>query len=150
VDSLPAGTTRAFELVGAARTAWAGARPRLVALVNGGFPEASQGNVALAICREFARAAGFDWAGGIALGAGGLLGGQPLVELGDRAAHARNALAACAGAIVDGLPVPQDAQDLAERLPISAWLYRQLGNLGTCRTAVRHGVFGHLEQRPYE
>ena len=48
------------------------------ALANCGFPEAHHNRTALEICAQFAAAAGMTWAGGLALGAGGAVHGQPL------------------------------------------------------------------------
>ncbi|MBI5233038.1 MAG: NAD(P)H-dependent oxidoreductase, partial [Deltaproteobacteria bacterium] len=36
-------------------------RPRMLAIVNCGFPEAYHNDTALAICRRFAKEAGIDW-----------------------------------------------------------------------------------------
>jgi len=54
----------------------------IVAIANSGFPEAEHSQTALEVCRLFARQVGFDWAGGLAMGGGGMVSGQPLAELG--------------------------------------------------------------------
>jgi hypothetical protein len=69
-------------------------RTRLVGIVNSGFPETHQNAVALAICREFAAQSGFIWAGGLALGAGGAVGGQPLTEAKRSGPSVKNVIAA--------------------------------------------------------
>ena len=53
-----------------------------VAISNGGFPEATQNSTALTVCRLFAKQVGFNWAGGLTMGGGGMIAGQPLSELG--------------------------------------------------------------------
>jgi putative NADPH-quinone reductase len=76
VDSLPYLVIQAMEHIARHRkdahrqARGKGKSQRLVAIVNCGFPEARQNDTALAICRQFAREAGFEWAGGLALGGG--------------------------------------------------------------------------------
>ncbi len=53
---------------------------RLFAIANNACSEAHHNAVALGICRQFAAATGMTWSGGLALGAGALLNGQPIEE----------------------------------------------------------------------
>ena len=46
--------------------------------MNCGFAEAHHNDVALDIYRLFARDAGLHWAGGLAIGGGGMFAGKPL------------------------------------------------------------------------
>ena len=91
------------------RTGQAGPQPRrpFLAIANCGFPEAAHDATALAICRQFAGAAGFEWAGGLALGEGGALSGRPLTEAGGMARNVTAALDLAAAALAEGKPVPQ-------------------------------------------
>ncbi len=111
VDSLPAQLTRVLEEIASRRGGdrAGGASPALVAIVNNGFPEASQNEVALRICRRFAGEAGLRWVGGLALGGGEALGGRPLAEVGGMARHAVAALELAAEALDAGEPVPESA-----------------------------------------
>ena len=84
VDSLPAPTTRALELIAAARAGSAGAgapadehSPAFLAICQSGFAEAEHSAVAIEICRNFARSAGFAWAGGLVMPEGGMISGMP-------------------------------------------------------------------------
>jgi len=71
VDTLPALVIRALEAIAEHRRGGQGSGGgRLVAIANCGFPEASHNDTALAVCRRFAAEAGFEWAGGLALGGG--------------------------------------------------------------------------------
>jgi hypothetical protein len=91
-----------------------------VAIVNSGFPEIHQNAVALAICEEFAAQSGIAWAGGLALGGGGMVGGQPLTETkrsGPPVKHVIQALDLTAAALSDGLPVPAQAVKLMAKNP---------------------------------
>lgn len=75
VDALPSLTTHALELVAHARAqALARTSPaRFAMLINCGFPEAEQTRTAMRIARHFAHQAGYVWAGGLALGGGGVI-----------------------------------------------------------------------------
>jgi NAD(P)H-dependent FMN reductase len=150
VDSLPAPVTEAFEVLARDRqaTAWT-SRPRFLAIANSGFPEAVHNDTALAICRQFAEQAGLDWIGGLGIGAGGMLGGAPLSELGGRARAVTTALALTADAIARGEVVPEEARRLVAKLPIPKWLYRFFGEWGFRQDAKRHGTLKRLGERPY-
>jgi hypothetical protein len=64
VDSLPAPVTEALERIAVYRPVTGRANgQRLVAVANCGFPEAEHNRAPLSICQQFARQAGFDWAG---------------------------------------------------------------------------------------
>ena len=75
VDSFPYLVTRTLESI--ASRGNRRARCTFAALVNCGFPEAAQCRTALDIAEAFARRAGFKWAGGLALGEGGAIDGNP-------------------------------------------------------------------------
>jgi NAD(P)H-dependent FMN reductase len=149
VDSLPGPVTEALEILARGRSAAAASRPRFLAMVNCGFPEAVHTDTALAICRLFAEQAGFDWIGGLGLGGGGMLAGKPLAELGGRARPVTRALALTANAIAQGRVVPEEAQRLVRSLPIPAWLYRLIGDWGFRRAAKKHGTRARQRDRPY-
>jgi NAD(P)H-dependent FMN reductase len=149
VDSLPAPVTEALEVLASRRTASASSRPRFLAIVNCGFPEAVHTDTALAICRLWARDAGLDWIGGLGIGAGGMLAGRPLAEQGGRARTVTRALALSANAIARGAIVPEEALRLARTLTIPAWLYRFFGDWGFRQEAKKHGTRARLGDRPY-
>jgi hypothetical protein len=150
-DSLPAPLIRALEALRDARTApQTPDNPRLVALVNSGFPEAAQSEVALGICRCFAKQSGFRWAGGLALPGGAALDGKPLDELGVMARRIRRALDAAGDALAAGGDIPERAVELMARPVVSPILYRLTGTLGWLLQARRHGTWTRLGSRPYE
>jgi hypothetical protein len=112
-DALPYLVTKAFTVIASrSHPAQVGCRKRFVAIVNSGFPEMHQNAVALAICREFALQCTFSWAGGLAFGAGGMIGVQPLNQVnrpGPPVRHVIEALEITAAALAAGLPVPREA-----------------------------------------
>lgn len=150
-DSLPAPLIRALEgLRGVRKNGKSGPGPRLVALVNSGFPEAVQSEVALGICRCFAGETGFRWAGGLALPGGAALDGKPLTELGGRARRIRRALDLAGDALAADGDIPAAAIDLLARPVAPPALYRLIGSAGWFLQARRHGTWGRLGARPYE
>jgi NAD(P)H-dependent FMN reductase len=147
VDSLPAPLTETLELLARARKN-SRSRPRFLAMVNCGFPEAVHTDTALAICRLFAQEANLDWIGGLGIGGGGMLAGRPLAELGGRARAITKALELTADALAQGQIVPDEAQRLVRRLPIPRWLYRLLADWGFSREAKRRRGLATMSDRP--
>lgn len=139
VDSLPAPVIRALELLHAARTR-DGEATQFLTLMNCGFPEASHNDTALAICQLFARAMGWTWAGGIALGGTGMgVSGAAWYEV----------VRLTVDALERGEAVPNEAVALAGRPPTKTWLYMLAGNLMWRRQAKKNKVRRRLDARPY-
>ena len=148
VDSLPAPLIETFERLYASRRNSAPPKQqRLVAIMNCGFPEASQNATALAICRCFARRAGFRWDGGLALGMGGMLSGQPIAEHGRTHAVAA-ALRRAAESLAGSESISETAIRALAKPAMPVWLYRLIAEVSFRITAWRHGV-RHLDARPY-
>jgi hypothetical protein len=148
VDSLPGETTLALERLAPLRTECEGTR-RLVAIVNCGFLEAHQNDVALAICRLFAREAGMHWSGGLAIGAGGAIGGQAGALAGGQFAHVVRALDQVADAIATDCDLPRQALEGVRRPMCPLWLYSLMGNAGMLWQAQEHRVLFQLHAQPY-
>lgn len=150
VDSLPYLVTRALESLAVARSReQTRRRCAFVALMNCGFPESRQCETALAILRLFARQAGFDWAGGLALGGGETIAGRSLDQLGGMTRNVRTALDIAASALLTGGPVPPDAIKRLARPLMPSLVYTFMGNAGWKRQARRNGVRGQLGARPF-
>lgn len=111
VDTLPALTMRALEMVrDVRRVADRGslikpAAPRVAAIINCGFPEAAQTRFALSLVREFAREAGYGFAGGWGIGEAEVIHGRPLTAAGRMARHVYEAILAAGTALAQGHPV---------------------------------------------
>jgi hypothetical protein len=151
VDSPPATVVRALELIEGHRARrTAGHSQRLLVIVNSGFPESCHNDTAAAICRKFAEATGFEWAGALLLGGGGMIAGRDLEEAGGAARLVIEALDATALAIVAGQPVPAGATETMAKQPIPGWAYRTMGWLGWRMQARQNGVLRQLYARPYE
>ncbi len=123
-------------------------RPRLVALVNCGFPEHEHNDLSLEMCRLFAAQAGWHWSGGLSLGGGGVLGGKPLRERGPLTRSARKALELTAAALDAGRDVPGEAVTLMAKPMLPPRAYRWMANHGWRHVARANGVAGRLGERP--
>jgi hypothetical protein len=131
-----------------------------VGIVNSGFPETHQNAVALAICQEFATQCDLAWAGGLALGGGGMVGGQSLNEA-QRSRppfkHVFAALDLTAASLAQGLSVPAEAVSMLTKSPIpfmpsALWrrMYARMGGKGFEKEAAKNGVSKvGLRARPY-
>ena len=151
IDSLPYVVIRAMELIAKDRGIKNDLQEqRLLCIVNCGFPEAHHNDMALAMLRQFARKAGFQWAGGLALGAGEFIGGKPLLKVKGMARNVIKALDLVADALVKGTPVPHEAVKKMAKLIVPSWLYMLFGNMGWKIRAIKHGVYRKLANRPYE
>ncbi|MGB8890071.1 MAG: NAD(P)H-dependent oxidoreductase [Candidatus Korobacteraceae bacterium] len=158
VDALPHLMTKALAVIAAhRRTTCETASQRLVAIANSGFPETHQNSLALAICREFAEQSGFQWAGGLAFGAGGMIGGQPLTQPKRQGAPVKNVIAALemtANSLAKGLPIPAEVMKLItkNRIPSALWsrLYVWMGARSFKKVALKNGVSAaDLLAQPY-
>ncbi|MFZ5910358.1 MAG: NAD(P)H-dependent oxidoreductase [Chloroflexota bacterium] len=155
VDSLPAPAIEALERIAAHREAQGdGTHPTprqlFAAIANCGFPEAHHNDTALAICTTFARQAGFEWAGSLALGAGeGMVHGAPLNEMDGRAIPLKKALDLAADALAQGQAIPQAAQALWDKPFIPPWLYRLMGSFGWRQQSKRWQADKMLKRQPY-
>jgi hypothetical protein len=167
VDSLPAPVIRALELIADSRAARAadahaphvqapdasglGApeQPGFLTICQCGFPEAEHNLVALEICANFARAAGFEWAGGLAMGGGGLIDGRPLGARGGLLRSVTRALDLSAAELAGGRPAPAEAVRLMSKAAFPAFAYRFVANRGWRADLRKRGAATPLDARPY-
>ncbi len=150
VDSLPFLVIQAMELVAQHRRVRAGGqRQRLMVIINCGFPEAQHNDAAQGICQQFAREAGFEWAGGLSMGGGSAINGQALSEVQGMARNVIKALDLSAEALAAGKSVPPEALGTMSKPIIPSWAYILMGGWGWKRQAKKHGVNKQLRDRPY-
>jgi hypothetical protein len=150
VDSMPYPVIKALEI--AAHHLQKTGMPekkRLVAICNCGFPEAKHTDTALAICRQFARETGLEWAGGLGLGGGEAIDGRHLDERGGMVKNVKQALDLAAAALCLGDPVPEEAARLMSKRLIPVWLYLLFGGFGWKRRARKNGVLDKMNDQPY-
>jgi len=84
---------------------------RFAAIANCGFPEGPSHDTALAICEQFRRRAGYDYAGGLALGAGeGLVTVNPHPNRRPHHRHQNKPSTISATALAAGQPIPAESE----------------------------------------
>jgi hypothetical protein len=150
VDQLPAPLIEALELIADQRKARLPAKAqKLMAIVQCGFPETHQNRTACDILRQFAKEAGFEWAGALAMGMGGSVAGRSLEKAGGMVRNVVKALDLTADSLVRGGNVPQEAVDLIGRPLIGKRLYMLIGNFGWRRQIKKHGAQKMVYRKPY-
>lgn len=151
VDSLPAPLIRLLELV-AGRRPRAAALPgtaRLAVIVQCGFPEAHQCDTAVGICRLFAERTGLRWAGALAMGMGGRLGGG-IEKLPGGGKQTLRALDMAAESLANGGDIPEEAAALFAKPLIPRRMYTLFGNLGWRVRMRKNKARQPIGYRPYE
>jgi multimeric flavodoxin WrbA len=149
VDSLPAPLTRLLERVAERRIHRSPAgTPRLAVIVQCGFPEAHQCDTAVGICRLFAERTGMRWAGALAMGMGGQLGGG-FRRLPGGGKNILDALDMASKALSRGGNIPEEATKLFAKPLIPRWIYLLFGNLGWRMQMRKNRTRRPLTYRPY-
>ncbi|OGD22956.1 MAG: hypothetical protein A2W03_06200 [Candidatus Aminicenantes bacterium RBG_16_63_16] len=150
VDQLPAPLVQAAELIAERRRARPASKPqKIMAIVQCGFPETLQNQAACDILRQFAKEAGFEWAGALAMGMGGAVAGRPLEKAGGMVRNVVKALDLTADSLVRGGNVPQEAAGLISRPLTPKWLYVLIANFGWRSQARKHGARKLVYSKPY-
>ena len=150
VDSLPAPLTRLLERIAEHRICVSPAgTPRLAVIVQCGFPEAHQCDTAVGICRLFAERTGMRWAGALAMGMGGQLGGGEFRRLPGGGKIILDALDMASKALSRGGNIPEEATTLFAKPLIPRWMYLLFGNLGWRMQMRKNRTRRPLTYRPY-
>ncbi|MFX1281855.1 MAG: hypothetical protein ACFFA3_21070 [Promethearchaeota archaeon] len=150
VDSLPAPVIKVMELIKEHYINLENKKSQtFIAIVNNGFPEASQNQIALKICEIFSKECGFQWKGGIAFGGGGAIDGAPLLEKGGMVRNIIKGLDMVAQALHENKDIPQEAIELLAKKLIPYSVYRVFGNFGWKMQAKRYGVKQKIKSKPY-
>jgi hypothetical protein len=144
VDSLPSPVIRMMETIHE-RVLDRERKRRFLTIVNSGFPERVHNEIAIEICRKFAKESGFEWYGGIPVSGGGVVGGQPLAEVGG-ARNIRTALDMVAKALIADEEFPPEAAEIASRKVFPHFLYRWIANRNFRKQAKKQGR--DLNDRP--
>lgn len=148
IDCLPSTTIRALTVIKEHKQSCNKKYQQLVAISNSGFPEADQNHIALQICRRFAIESGFEWLGGLPLGAGAGIDGQPFEKSRILYKKIIKSLDLSAEALCKGEQIPEKAIRLIEGYPIK-WLYFIALKFGVKYMAKKNGVKGQIHDQPF-
>lgn len=146
VDSLPGSLTEVLEQVAGQFTAENG--QALAAIVNCGFPESGQAEVALGIVERFAAKTGFRWLGGLAMGAGSAMAGRSVSDCGGMVRNVAAGLALAADELAQGREISPEAVRLVGLPLFPHLLYRVMAGQQFRGQARKNGV--KIYARPYE
>ena len=148
VDCLPAALILALEKIANYRkTAAKPKSTRVLAIVNNGFPDSSQNATAISICKQFAKETGYEWAGGLMLGAGQMIGGAPL-EKAPMMKNVKKALDLTAQNLLEGSTVSNEATELMAKTVMPKFLLTMFANMGWKSRAKPYGTQKKLRDRP--
>jgi hypothetical protein len=155
VDSFPSPTIKAMELIHEYRKIVAPTKPQmLVAIINSGFPEKEQMDIALKILRNFAQASNFKWGGGIRVGWGMALNSEPLNEKKGMTRKLTAGLSLASVNLSEGQPISEKAEDLASTLFVPLFLAKTMTRLflnrGWNKLAKGNNAQDKMYDRPYE
>ncbi len=150
VDSLPAPVIKALECIADYRKNLEQPKQQgFTIIVNCGFPEAEQNNIAVSISKVFTKDVGFDWKGGLALGMGGVIHGVPLQDRGGVVRNIVKGLNIAAIALSKGEDIPQEAIYLLAKRTMPKKLYTMVGNIGWKMQAKKYRARKKMYEKPY-
>jgi multimeric flavodoxin WrbA len=136
-DGVPAVLKTLMLKIANART---GTGKGLAVIVNCGFIESHQNDVAIEMCSHFANEAGFEWLGGVGRGGGGMIDGKPLEKMGGLFRDTKSALDQMAEALAQGTPVPVEAIAMIRKPLAPKFMYLIGASLGFVIEIVRRGT----------
>ncbi len=155
VDSFPSPTIKALELINEHRKIVAPTKSQmLVAIINSGFPEKEQMDIAVKILRNFAQASNFKWGGGIRVGWGMALNSEPLNEKKGMTRKLTAGLSLASVNLSEGQPISKEDEDLASTLFFPLFLAKSMtllfGNRDWNKLAKGNNAQAKMYDRPYE
>jgi len=149
-DSLPSHLMNALERLNAHRKGIESKnRQKFYVVVNNGFPEPWHNEVAITICHNFAKEAGFKWQGALNIGGGGAINEKPLEETGGMTFRLRETLEMAAAAIGKGETIPEEVEARLGKPLYPSWII-PLGNLSWRSQARKKSIKGSISARPYK
>jgi hypothetical protein len=151
VDSLPYLVVRAMEEIAKEYKKNINKKKQnFLCIINSGFPEYEQNDVAVSICRQFSKETGFNWLGGLKLGGGAALDGKPLVKAKGMSKNIIKSLNITADAVIKDDFVPDKAMKLMEKQIVPKRLYLFFGDRVWKKTAKKYGKQNNLYDKPFK
>jgi hypothetical protein len=150
VDSLPSGLILALEKIAEDRKKKAATKhTQILVIVNNGFPDNKQNATAISICKQFANEIGYEWAGGLTLGAGAMINGAPL-EKAPMMKNVKKALDLTTQTLLEGSTVSNEVTELMSKTVMPKFLLTMFANMGWKSMAKPYGTQKMLRDRPYK
>lgn len=127
VDSLPSIVINLMEEINVAKTLH-GPEQKFMAIINSGFPEPHQNDLAIDMCKNFAHQSNMKWLGGVTVGMGPALDGRPLDRTGGLSKNLRSGLDTAIKALSEGRAVPPEALATASKPLMPLFLSKSMLN----------------------
>jgi multimeric flavodoxin WrbA len=155
VDSFPSPLIKTLELINEHQKAVIPTKPQmLVTIINSGFPEKEQMNIALKIIQNFAHESNFKQGGEIRVSWGMALNSEPLNEKKGQTRKLTAGLSLAAVNLSEGQPMSEEAQDLASTLFLPLFLAKNMtllfGKRGWNKLAKDNNAQAKMYDQPYE
>jgi len=154
IDSFPSPTIKAMELIHENRKVISPSKSQLlVAIMNSGFPEKEHMDTALKIIRNFVQESNLKWGGGIRVGWGMALNGEPLDEKKGMTKKLTRGLTLASVNLSYGQPISKEAEDLASTLFLPPFLAKSMmhlfGKRGWDKQAKDNNAKSKMCDQPY-
>jgi len=154
IDSLPSLTVKAMELINEHRKVVSPDKSQLLsAIVNNGFPEKEQMDIAFKNIRNFAQESNFRWGGEIRVGWGVALNCEPLNEKKGMTRKLTKGLLLASDNLSNGQMISKKAEDLVSTLFLPLFLVKILKmnlNRSWDKQAKENNVKTKILDTPYE
>jgi multimeric flavodoxin WrbA len=155
VDSFPSPTIKALELIHEHRKASLPTKSQLfVTIINSGFPEKEQMDIAIKIIRNFVQASNFKWGGGIRVGWGMALNSEPLNEKKGMTRKLTGGLSLASVNLSEGKPLSEEAEKLASALFVPLFVAKSMtrlfGNRDWNKQAKQNNANSKMYDQPYD
>lgn len=148
VDHLPAPLIKALEILDKNKIKNF-SQKSLIAISNSGFPESSQIDLAMKICKNFANEMGFQWKGELQFGCGEVIHGRDLEDVGKMTENLKKGLKMAAKEISSDRLISQEAKDFVSKKTIPKGMFKLFANLGWRFRAMKNWNFFNLKNTPY-
>jgi hypothetical protein len=152
VDSLPSPVIRAMEYLSqnlSIDSKTPSEMKDFLAVCNSGFPESDQITTAIKICKNFSQKIGFQWLGGLRIGAGEAIQGRSLKESGKIVNNIIKGFDLAIKNIIKREKISQEAIDFASEILFPKKIYKFFGNMGWRFQALSYKNF-RLKKKPYK
>ncbi|HLV09158.1 MAG TPA: NAD(P)H-dependent oxidoreductase [Halanaerobiales bacterium] len=150
VDSLPSFVIKAMELIAEDyQNNKNNKKQGFMAIINAGFPEASQCDTAMKICNKFALETKLKWLGGIKIGGGPAVGNQALEGNKGMLRELVEKLDFFADRLIKEEQLSEPGEVVNTSL-VPAWFYSTILNLSWKIQARKNNASRNLRDKPYQ
>ena len=113
---------------------------KIFTIVNSGFPEPHQNEIAVQIIHQFTKEYKATFLGGLTIGGGGIVGGSPINQIKNRSKRLVHALDETINSLDTHQQLSKIAMQLLAKPVFPKRIYTFFGNLGWKRRAKKYGV----------